>query len=270
MLTSNVDIYNLKYLLRKHPVLLKLILKKLEIEPTKLNESMLCCELYLKYHNILKNDNFHIILDLKDKTFEDITVIINNIIKKNAIKKYSHYITSEKYLKLYNNETYSIFEELYNLGIGQSHLQTIIGKKMASFNTSEDFNLCLSNLFDNYSNFKMESIINKADEYKIDRFIYEKNIVILKIDNFPQMQALGASGWCIVRNKRYFQSYTENHNQQYVLYDFNKCSRDYDSIVGITLKKDKTLQVAYFKNDEIWSANDVNLISIIDEIQKLF
>lgn len=144
---------------------------------------------------------------------------------------------------------------MYDLKIPASELQESLGKKLAAFKSSEDFNKALKQLYSIHNGFNSESVINKANAVNAEVIKNDDNMVIIKIENFQQSSATGSSSWCIVRDEVHFKSYKED-SHQYFIYDFNKDPVENNSIVGITLNKDGTHSAAHFKNDDQLYDND--------------
>ena len=77
----------------------------------------------------------------------------------------------------------------------------------------------------------------------------DKNIVILNVKNYDTIKYVTkTTNWCISKNKRYWDEYMVRHranNHQYVLFDFNKKEDHEYSIIGFTVKGQKSITHAH-------------------------
>lgn len=240
------ELYNV---LNKKPFIAKLFVNKLSEDYNHLKLGIVAANTYLKNEDILKSNNFSLINTIKDSTFEELDDAMNACILNHKVKQYAHSITSSKYLHLYNEKTYKLFKEIYNMDIDASQLQKDIGKKIAAHKSPDEFNETLSSYLNLMNAFNVESIKLRANSQNCQMISEFDNILILKIDNFTQSKNLGSSSWCISRSSEYFSSYTENDASQYFIYDFNKDSTDNESMIGLTLNSDGTHSASHLKDD---------------------
>lgn len=238
----------LEHKLRKYPKVSKMFSEKVGENRYETEASIITAETFLNNINILKTNNFNI-LNKQNHTFEMIDDEMNEIIRNHQIKQYAHSISSSKYNNLYNEESYKTFGELYDLNIESTIIQSRIGKKMATYNSPEEFNYALNNLLDSVNNFTLDAILLKAQSNKVKIVSNEDNVLILKIDNFEQSKVIGSTSWCIARDQSYFDSYTRNNNQ-YFIFDFNKSSKDNNSLIGMTLSSSGENYASHYKDDE--------------------
>lgn len=209
-------------------------------------------ETYSEYSNVLKLGNFNILeifsIDRK-RLFEDVLDQMHYIVKQHAIDKYSKAIFSNKYKHLSSEQLLPIFTELFRLEVPCSYIQDSIGKKMASFKTADDLCHALENVLNLLDNFSFEIIKEKAIKINAEIISESDNKMLIRIKNFEESKLLGSSSWCISRDEYYFTQYTQNNNEQYFLYDFNKISRDNHSLIGCTLTDNSKLTISHLKND---------------------
>lgn len=279
------------HLLRKKPNLSKRFMKEMEMNDYSNYKFMGSCVLsintLLNHEDILKNNNFDLEIAFEKATkldgiaavegrnypygdiFEKLDDEMNKIIDEHKLNKYAHSITSNKYNHLYNKESYIIIKELYELNVEQEILQNLIGKKLAAFKTPEDFNNSLTKLLTSFNGFTQENIIDKfskiTENNENNIIISENNILVLKINNFDESKELGSSSWCISRDDHYFNSYVGyGDNKQYFLYDFNKESRDNNSMIGVTISKDGSIYAAHQKDDtQIYNIGELSRLQLL-------
>lgn len=247
----------------KNPTLAKEFKRILKLENYNLSKASPAINTYFNNQDILKNSKFQLI-DNYDN-FEKLDDKMNEVIIDYKIKQYAHSIASKKYITLYNERSYEIIKNIYKMGIEQSVLQSMIGKKMAAYKTSDEFNRGLHNLYQTLNDFTPDLIIGNANSKQTKIIINEKDFIVLKIDNFDQSNHLGSLSWCISRDNHYFKSYTEKGNAQYFVYDFKEESTTNKSMIGITLTPQGNLYAAHLKNDESYKQNE-HLNSLINKI----
>lgn len=243
ILGSHID-----FKLKKNPTLNKFFKTKLSENYNELNACIITIERFLQNEQILKSSKFNI-LKYKDKRFEFIDDEINKSILAHKVKKYAHSIASNKYMNLYNEETYKLCKQLYDYNIDEKLLQDTIGKKIAAYKTPQDFNEALIKFCNNFNDFTPEATIEKANLKNAKIIINEDDLLILEINNFEQSKVLGSTSWCISRDNHYFNSYTEDNAKQYFIYDFTKDVKDNHSLIGLTLYKEGNISTSHLKND---------------------
>lgn len=227
---------------------------------------------YLKNEGILKLYEFDIAKTFQNaidtqtsvyRIFENFDDNMCKIIHKHKVKKFIHNIASNKYDHLYNDETYKLANEIYDLNLPDNSLQEYIGKKLAAFKTPEQFNDALGLFLESLNSFTMAATLNKAKTYGVDVISENDNKLLLRIDNFNQSKVMGSSAWCISRTESYFNSYAEDR-EQYFLYDFSKDTTDSTSLIGVTLEVNGDYSVACYK-DDTECEEDEPLVSYVQE-----
>jgi len=241
--------------LKKSPTISKMFVNKLKEDFDDCERAFTAANTYLEHEAILKSKDYNLLEEINELLFEELDDSMNAYVRDHKIHQYGLSISSKKYQHLYNDESFKVLELLYDLKIPASELQESLGKKLAAFKSSEDFNKALKQLYSIHNGFNSESVINKANAVNAEVIKNDDNMVIIKIENFQQSSATGSSSWCIVRDEVHFKSYKED-SHQYFIYDFNKDPVENNSIVGITLNKDGTHSAAHFKNDDQLYDND--------------
>ena len=205
---------------------------------------------YFDNENILKAHSFDMINELKtSRSFEDFDDKIHKVVRKHKIEQYAMSIVSNKYKNLYSEKTFTIMEELYDMGISTHVLQDMIGKKMASIKNTRSLNAALKSLFDSINGFEISNIKMKAAANNVKILFEAEDYLVLEIDSFKQSKAMGSPSWCISREQYHFDTYTEGGNIQVFAYDFSLTSKDNKSIVGVTLTRHMKVHAAHNKND---------------------
>lgn len=200
---------------------------------------------YKEAKELSKNNN-----QFEHKVLEDLDDRMNKKIKDHKVEQLAHSIASNKYMNLYNDESYKIIESIFDLKLKTDVFQNYIGKKIAAYKTPEQFNEGLSNFLKSFNGFDMDSMVLKAENTGAKIISQSDDILIVEIENYEQSKILGSSSWCIVRDQSYFNSYTEDGNKQYFLYDFSLESSDNASMIGFTIDCDGDHYAAHYKDDE--------------------
>lgn len=256
--------------LKKNPSFKKAFIDKLEPNYYEYKNALKVIENYKNNEDLLKQGQFSLLEELKSsKSFEQIDDTIFKEVKKIAIVKLAHSISSNKYRHLYDDESYSAFSVFFEKGLGTEYLQEQIGRKMALFKTPDEFNSFLNTFLSKLDDFSPEIVEERCKREKASIISRENDIYIIKIDNYEQCTLLGSNSWCIVRDRDYFDSYTSDDHSQYIVYDFNKSSKDNESIIGFTLKNDGSYYTAHAKNDDhIRINNDLERhIEVVNDYQ---
>lgn len=242
--------------LKKSPTIAKMFVSKLQEDFDDCQLAFTAANTYVEHEAILKSKNYNLLEEIDDLLFEDLDDSMNAYVRKHKIHQYGLSISSKKYQHLYDDSSFEILGLLYDLKIPANELQESLGKKLAAFKTSDDFNKGLRQLYSIHSGFSTAAVLKKADRLNAEVIKNHDNMLILKIDNFSQSSAIGSSSWCIVRDEVHFNSYKEDCHQ-YFIYDFNKDPVHNDSLIGITLRKDGSHSAAHLKNDEQLHNKDI-------------
>lgn len=247
--------------LRKRPIISKFFQKMLENEKNHgsvvkpIDKAVITIDSFLEHENILKNTPFQL-SRFEEKGLEELDDSIHAIVKTHRIQQYAFKIISNKYKHLYNDKSFELFESLKEANVSESLVQNNIGKKLASFKTSDDLNAALLQFVASFNEFYIENIREKSIGLGSSIVIDDDNVLVVKINNYGQSKLLGSSSWCIVRDEYYYDSYTSNNANQYFIYDFNKTSKDNYSLIGMTLKEDGSLSASHLKDDTALQLTD--------------
>ena len=254
-LIENIFKTELSYRLRKSPRIAKLFIEKLEEDYNLIEDALAAADTYIQHEAILKSKDFDLLDEIEDSLFETLDDNMNAFIKDFKLKQYAHSIASNKYLDLYNDESYEIIALLKELDISKEVLQSTIGKKMAAYKDSEQFNAALEKLYTINSKFNPTDVKETAQNCNAEIISDVDNVLVIRIDNHDQSKQLGSGSWCIVREESYFRSYTDQACQ-YFIYDFNKSAKNNDSLIGLTLHSTGDVSASHLKNDDQLRTND--------------
>lgn len=228
---------------------------------------------YKENEAILKLNEFDILNSVKEnskdnqssyRVYEKVDDEISKIVHDHKVKQFINSIASNKYDHLYNEQTYKIASQLYDLKLPDNSLQEYVGKKIAAFKTPEQFNEALSAFLESLNSFEMRATLSKAEKFGVQVISETDNKVILRIDDFETSKTMGSSSWCISRDESYFKSYA-NGREQYFLFDFSKDNTDNRSMIGITLDKNGDYSAGHYKDDEECEEGVEEMIEYVQE-----
>lgn len=263
---------SIKHELRKHPTLTKLMIHVIKKTSKNYNMIATIIKTYQEHIAILKNSDFNIDVefsvideDYNYKELEKISDHLDKVIKKHKVKVFAYRIASKKYHKLYNEETLLLMDNIYDLKLDSCILQNEIGKKLAAYKDSQEFNRALYKFYEYIAEVTKDKIIKKSQDLNAKVIQDSNSLVILQIDNFKQSEVLGSSSWCISRHETHFKNYTKENKKQYFIYNFEKRLTDNDSIIGVTLDNGQ-LNIAHYKDDTRIKKNDTFLNHCIEAI----
>lgn len=270
---KEIKIDILKHELRKNPSLLKSMIDVIKRTDSNHSQIFKIIRIYQENKTILKNCNFDIVEEFSsingNCNYYELEIIddtIQKLIKQHNVKIFAYSIASKKYHSLYNEETTLIMEHIYDLKINPEIIQNEIGKKMASYKNSFEFNETLYKFYKYFNDVNREKILLDCKNMNAEVIKSDNKKIIIQIDNFDQSKHFGSSSWCITREEKYFQKYTENNQKQYFIYNFDVKLTDKLSLVGVTLNNGQ-LQVAHYKDDTRIENNDECLQEYIKEIR---
>lgn len=228
---------------------------------------------YKENEPILKLNEFALLSTFKEAAannehsfmiYEKFDDAMSKIIRDHKIKQYIHSIASKKYDHLYNEETYKLAGELYDMKLPDNSLQDYVGKKLAAFKTPEQFNGALNKFLGSLNSFTLDATKAKANTYGVEVISENDNKLILRIKNFNQSHAMGSASWCISRDESYFKSYAD-HREQYFIFDFSKDNTDNNSMIGVTLETNGDYSTAHYKDDSECEEDEEEMIQYLQD-----
>ena len=232
---------------------------------------------YKENEPVLKLNEFALLSTFKEAAannessftvYEKFDDAMSKTIRDHKVKQYIHSIASKKYDHLYNEETYKIAGELFDLKLPNNSLQDYIGKKLAAFKTPEEFNGALNKFLSTLNSFTINAMKAKADTYGVEVISENNNILIVRIEDFNQSNLMGSSSWCISRDESYFKSYADGR-EQYFIYDFSKDKTDNSSMIGVTLETNGNYSTAHYKDDSECEEDQEEMIQYLqDEVSE--
>ena len=257
MIKSAID-----YTFRKKPAIGKILQSKFEEDSCFFNEINVVMNTYLDNEAILKNMKFDMSL-LMDKSFEAIDDAMHASIRDYKIERYANKILSNKYKELLTPKALESFKTLYDTKVSESELQNLIGKKLASIKTTDEFEKYLEKVINQFNGFNPEALSHKLSGMKIEPLLTENDIYVFEVKTFEESKTLGSASWCIARNQHHFDTYTSNDKRQFFIYDFNQSEKSNESMIGITLEKSGVFNTQHLKNDDY-----VRPTELLKDIQK--
>jgi hypothetical protein len=257
LIKSTID-----YKFRKKPTIGKLFIEKFEEDGGFFNSIDVVMNTYLDNETILKNMKFDLSLVI-DKDFEALDDAMNASIRDYKIERYANTILSNKYKDLLTKDALESFKTLYDSKISEKELQNLIGKKLASIKTTEEFEKYLEKVINQFNGFNPEALTGKLAKMNIEPLLTENDIYVFEVKTFEESKALGSPSWCIARNDYHFNTYTSSEKRQFFIYDFNKSEKSNESMIGITLEKSGSFNTQHLKNDDYVSPTE-----FLKDIQK--
>jgi hypothetical protein len=257
LIKSTID-----YKFRKKPTIGKLFIEKFEEDGGFFNSINVVMNTYLDNETILKNMKFDLSLVI-DKDFEALDDAMNASVREYKIERYANTILSNKYKDLLTKEALESFKTLYDSQISEKELQNLIGKKLASIKTTEEFEKYLEKVINQFNGFNPEALSGKLAKMNIEPLLTDNDIYVFEVKTFEDSKSLGSPSWCIARNEYHFDTYTSGEKRQFFIYDFNQSEKSNESMIGITLEKSGSFNTQHLKNDDYVSPTE-----LLKDIQK--
>jgi ankyrin repeat protein len=98
---------------------------------------------------------------------------------------------------------------------------------------------------------KIDEVNGKFGQQNGARIVYDQDgYLVIEVYSFIANRELnGHTSHCIARSGGYWDSYLEDYNKQYYVYNFNLDPTDPNSVIGMTIKPDGTLKAAHNRPD---------------------
>ena len=96
--------------------------------------------------------------------------------------------------------------------------------------------------------------INNTDNINYNIIFDNNNVLVIEAFDYETIKLLGkTTNWCISKNKKYWDNYMINPNQdrQFVLFNFNQKEDTEYSIIGFTMRNSKIIHAHSFTNNNI-------------------
>jgi hypothetical protein len=228
---------------------------------------------YKENEPVLKLNEFALLSTFKEAAannehsftiYEKFDDAMSKTIRDHKVKQFIHSIASKKYDHLYNEETYKLAGELYDMKLPDNSLQDYVGKKLAAFKTPEQFNGALNKFLGSLNSFTLDATKAKANTYGVEVISENDNKLILRIKDFDESHAMGSSSWCISRDESYFKSYAD-YREQYFIFDFSKEKTDNSSTIGVTLETNGDYSTAHYKDDSECEEDEEEMIQYLQD-----
>ena len=140
----------------------------------------------------------------------------------------------------------------------QRALQRIFYSKLKDFKKLDDVIDYAINYVKSVNNNQFSKFMKKIDEVNTKfgpqngaRISYDKDgYLVIEVNSYISNRELnGHTSHCIARSGSYWDSYLEDFNKQYYVYNFNLDPTDNNSVIGMTIKPNGELKAAHAKND---------------------
>jgi ankyrin repeat protein len=98
---------------------------------------------------------------------------------------------------------------------------------------------------------KIDDVNRRFGQQNGARIVYDQDgyLVIEVYSYIANRELNGHTSHCIARSGGYWDSYLEDYNKQYYVYNFNLEPTDPNSVIGMTIKPDGTLKAAHNRPD---------------------
>jgi hypothetical protein len=212
-------------------------------------------------HQVFKKSSENLLATFSIENFSD---VLNELYRLHQGEKLLNSILSNKYKIKFNvdknkDKLIKIYSQLFLLKLSEEKLQRLIGKKLASVTSEEDFLLRSERLLRNISE-TVGTVFKKIEQNNLDVEVlledYDNNVLIIKVNDYKASSLLGSQSWCISYNQSYFNQHVVNeegikslNNAQLFVWNFNKKPTDQDSMIGITIDKNNNVTDAHYKDN---------------------
>jgi len=140
----------------------------------------------------------------------------------------------------------------------QRSLHRIFYSKLKDFKKLDDLIDYAINYVKSVNNNQFSKFMKKIDEVNTKfgpqngaKIVYDKDgYLVIEVNSYISNRELnGHTSHCIARSGSYWDSYLEDFNKQYYVYNFNLDPTDNNSVIGMTIKPNGDLKAAHAKND---------------------
>lgn len=209
----------------------------------------------VEYNHVFKNEYFSL---LNHDNIEIIEDLMQSILITHNAKKLANSLVSQKNKKIISPEVYLLFRYFVEKKYSKSFLQKKIGKQIARFKDSIEFENFIKSFILSFDTITMNTIEEKVKNLNAIIINNSDNKLVLQILDYETSKTLGSPSWCISYKKEYWDNYNENKSimsligimkkKQYFIWDFNKNSYDKEFLIGITTINNN-IDSAYYKDN---------------------
>lgn len=209
----------------------------------------------VEYNHVFKNEYFSL---LNHDNIEIIEDLMQSILIAHNAKKLANSLVSQKNKKIISPEVYLLFRYFVEKKHSKSFLQKKIGKQIARFKDSIEFENFIKSFILSFDTITMNTIEEKVKNLNAIIINNSDNKLVLQILDYETSKTLGSPSWCISYKKEYWDNYNENKSimsligimkkKQYFIWDFNKNSYDKEFLIGITTINNN-IDSAYYKDN---------------------
>jgi hypothetical protein len=197
--------------------------------------------------------------------FDIFYIDLINFEMKMRVNKNLNKIFNLKYKYLCSQGLIDIYNIYHKNNISFKYLNVFLNKQKYICKTPDLLLKELKEYIKKKEDFSYIKIKNKLLKNKVKIIYDNNNVIIIKINNFQEMQKYGSKIWCITNQIDMFNKYTKN-SEQYLIYNFDKMEVDSEHMLGVTFSlKTKTISHTYDSENkmlEFYSTKDLILKKI--------
>lgn len=192
----------LDFMLRKKPQLAKVFKTKFEEDSPKIKTMLNVVDRFLSSEDILKSalkENYGTFLKemFVYRSIEALDDYVAKVVDDHKFNQFAYSIASSKYKHLYDDKSLTLLKEIYDNKIDAVQLQDYIGKKIAAFKNSDDFNNILTQFVSKMNGFDIDTITDKVERLGATIVSADDGVLIVETSDYKQMQELGSTSWCL-------------------------------------------------------------------------
>lgn len=180
------------------------------------------------------------------------------------IKRKESFIRSLKtvsYSHLFNKDIENEIHVLLDNKISIALMKSQVFNKLARFQSPIELLNALIDFREQHISWSKISYLNKIKDNNLAVNIIEsdENTLMIQVIDYKACNELGSQSWCIVYDKDYFDSYTDELSRQFIFLDFNENIESNISMIGITVDFYGSITNAHRKDDsEIYHCSELD------------
>jgi hypothetical protein len=252
---------------KKHHTWQKIFLSWLDQDPSiNINELSSSFAMFIKNKALLKSDiTVEWGLSLLDNN-NKLEVFSDKICKTLHIKKKNIFINSlktNKYKHLFNESVEKEIHTILDNKISINSLKSLFFKKLAAYKSADALLKSLTLFKGSNIQWNKDYYLKKIKDEQLNCIITSDvnngNNLMIHVLDYEACSKIGPQAWCIVRQERFFNHYTNNFKRQFIYLDFNLPIESIESMIGITCDIIGLPTNGHYKDDQ--SLNQIFLHS---------
>jgi hypothetical protein len=287
---NDIKIANFKYYGRKNPTITKAYLNSGTFKDHSEEDLQKGYDIILKLKPLLKNKSHSEVFDISSFIYFDNE---DNKNKKINIIDLMKFFSLEDTYDLYTdlqehhdvtqaikqtsslrhrdwlNNNFDKIKEVLRTGITVQDFRNEFTKKISKYNNELEFSTALEKYLSLKSGWDIDLWKQKANELNLEAVEQESNILIIEIDSYENLSKIGSPQWCIATDEKYFNDYSQDYQQQYMILNFNLDIENPESMIGATVNRYGELLYSHDKNDDDLMDSKIETM-IISTINKAF